>query len=176
MRSGWHLADCCRDRNQAVVARRYVEDLAFVMDGTPQVHPLAGDGNDHLIQVPPPRPLAQYLRAGWIPTFGSSMECAPKVRFATDSALEGTGFELLVRGRVKLVVGRRRQRDRTARRSRCRCASVTFDQFVARTRAGGQGHRCARPSGRGPRRGRRFIARAIAPGIGIMKVPARVPL
>ena len=24
--------------------------------------------------------------------------------------------------------------------------------------------------------GRRFIARAIAPGIGIMKVPARVPL
>ena len=31
-------------------------------------------------------------------------------RFAHDSALEGTGFELLVRGRVKLVVGRRRQR------------------------------------------------------------------
>ena len=27
-----------------------------------------------------------------------------------DSPLEGTGFELLVRGRVKLVVGRRRQR------------------------------------------------------------------
>jgi hypothetical protein len=39
--------------------RRHVEDLAFVIDGTPQVHPLAGDGNDHLIQVPPPRPLAQ---------------------------------------------------------------------------------------------------------------------
>jgi len=58
----------------------------------------------------------------------------------------------------------------------CRCASVTFDQFVPRTRAGGQGHRCARPLGRGPRRGRRFIARAIAPGIGIMKVRARVPL
>jgi len=52
-----------------------------------------------------------------------------------DSLLEGTGFELLVRGRVTLVVGRRRQRNRTARRSRCRCASVTFDQFVPRTRA-----------------------------------------
>ena len=25
MRLGWHLADCCRDRNQVVVARRYVE-------------------------------------------------------------------------------------------------------------------------------------------------------
>ena len=28
-----------------------------------------------------------------------------------DSPAEGTGFELLVRGRVKLVVGRRRQRN-----------------------------------------------------------------
>jgi hypothetical protein len=26
--------------------RRYVEDLAFVIDGTRQIHPLAGDGND----------------------------------------------------------------------------------------------------------------------------------
>jgi hypothetical protein len=59
MRFGWHLADCCRDRNQAVVVRRYVEDLAFVIDGTRQLHPLAGDGNDHLIQVPPPRSLVQ---------------------------------------------------------------------------------------------------------------------
>src|SRR5262245_52361816 len=55
MRLGWQLADCCPDRNQAVVVRRYVEDLAFVIDGTRQIHPLAGDGNDHLIQVPPPR-------------------------------------------------------------------------------------------------------------------------
>ena len=73
-----------------------------------------------------------------------------------DSSLEGTGFELLVRRRVKLVDGRRRQRNRTARRSRCRSPSVTFDQLVACTRAGGQGHRCARPLGRGPHRGRRF--------------------
>ena len=50
--------------------------------------------------------------------------------------MEGTGFELLVRGRLKLVVGRRRQRNRTARRRRCRCASVTFDRLVPRTRAG----------------------------------------
>ena len=29
--------------------RRYVEDLAFVIDGTRQIHPLAGDGNDDFI-------------------------------------------------------------------------------------------------------------------------------
>jgi len=34
----------------------------------------------------------------------------PGCRFAADSPLEGTGFELLVRGRAKLVVGRRRRR------------------------------------------------------------------
>jgi hypothetical protein len=28
--------------------RRFVEDLAFVIDGTPQVHALAGDGNRYL--------------------------------------------------------------------------------------------------------------------------------
>src|SRR5215813_14962952 len=33
---------------------------------------------------------------------------------------------------------------------------MTFDQLVVRTRAGGQGHRCARPLGRGPHRERRF--------------------
>src|SRR5215469_8286396 len=33
---------------------------------------------------------------------------------------------------------------------------MTFDQLVARTRAGGQGHRCARPLGRGPHRERRL--------------------
>jgi len=32
--------------------RRYVEDLAFVIDGTLQVHALAGDGNDHLASSP----------------------------------------------------------------------------------------------------------------------------
>jgi hypothetical protein len=39
--------------------RRYVKDFAFVIDGTPKVHPFAGDGNDYLIQVSGPRPLAQ---------------------------------------------------------------------------------------------------------------------
>jgi len=29
-----------------------------VIDGTRQIHPLAGDWNDHLIRVPPPRSLA----------------------------------------------------------------------------------------------------------------------
>jgi hypothetical protein len=48
---------------------QYVEDLAFVIDGTPQIHPLAGDANDHLIQVPPPAragpPLPQPSRDHW---------------------------------------------------------------------------------------------------------------
>ena len=57
-------------------------------------------------------------------------------RFVADSALEGTGYDLLVRGRVKLVVGRRRQPNRTARRRRCRCASVTFDHSYDQYRIG----------------------------------------
>src|SRR5262245_22872776 len=36
----------CWDRNRAVVVRRYVKDLAVVIDGTRQIHPLAGGGND----------------------------------------------------------------------------------------------------------------------------------
>src|SRR5271156_5268378 len=97
MRPGWHLADCCPDRNQAVVVRRYVEDLAFVIDGTRQIHPLAGDGNDHLIRCHRRVLWRSSFERGWIPTFGSPMECAPKVRFAIDSALERDGFELPVR-------------------------------------------------------------------------------
>ena len=30
----------------------HVEDLALVVDGAPQVHPLAGDPNDHLVELP----------------------------------------------------------------------------------------------------------------------------
>ena len=30
----------------------HVEDLALVVDGAPQVHPLPGDPDDHLIEVP----------------------------------------------------------------------------------------------------------------------------
>jgi len=93
-----------------------------------------------------------------------------------DSPLEGTGFELLVRGRVKLGIGRQRQRNRTARRSRCRCASVTFDRLVPRTK-GREGKdivvldRWAEDRTEGA-----VSSLAIAPGIGIMKVPARIPL
>src|SRR6516164_6991226 len=68
---------------------------------------------------------------------GSGLWTRRENRFATDSPLEGTGFELLVRGRVKLVVGADGSENRTARRRRCRWASVTFDQLVPRTRAGG---------------------------------------
>ena len=41
-------------RNAARLSRRdqHVENLAFVVDGTPEVHPLAGDPNNHLVQVP----------------------------------------------------------------------------------------------------------------------------
>ena len=92
MRLGWHLADCCRGRTPAVVMRRYVEDLAFVIDGTPQIHPLAGDGNDDLIQVPPPRSPGTVASS----RLGFFDGMRPKVRFATDSALEGRGFELSV--------------------------------------------------------------------------------
>jgi 3-hydroxyacyl-CoA dehydrogenase len=38
-------------RRPAVAATldQHVKDLAFVVDGTPQVHPLAGDPNNHLV-------------------------------------------------------------------------------------------------------------------------------
>ena len=41
-------------RRPAVAATldQHVEDLALVVDGSPQVHPLAGDPNDHLVQMP----------------------------------------------------------------------------------------------------------------------------
>src|ERR1700720_2037120 len=41
-------------RRPAVAATldQHVKDLAFVVDGTPEVHPLAGDPDNHLVQVP----------------------------------------------------------------------------------------------------------------------------
>jgi hypothetical protein len=46
----------------AAALDQHVEDLAFVVDGTPEVHPLAGDPNDHLVQVP------AIARAGTVPS------------------------------------------------------------------------------------------------------------
>lgn len=46
----------------ATLLDRHVEDLAFVVDGAPEKHPLAADLHDHLIEAPmtggpwPPRP------------------------------------------------------------------------------------------------------------------------
>jgi len=42
------------ERRPAVAAalHQHVEDLAFVVDGTPEIHPLAGDPNHHFVQVP----------------------------------------------------------------------------------------------------------------------------
>ena len=50
-------------RRPAVAAAldQHVEDLAFVVDGTPEVHPLAGDPDNHLVQVP------SIARAGTAP-------------------------------------------------------------------------------------------------------------
>lgn len=39
----------------AVLLNEHVEHLALVIDGTPQVYPLATDPNDHLVPVPPNR-------------------------------------------------------------------------------------------------------------------------
>ena len=63
-----------------------------MIGGTPQIHPLAGDGNDDLIQVPPPRSPGTVASS----RLGFFDGMRPKVRFATDSALEGRGFELSV--------------------------------------------------------------------------------
>ena len=51
-------------RRPAVAATldQHVEDLALVIDGTPEVHPLAGDPNNHLVQVP------SIARAGTAPS------------------------------------------------------------------------------------------------------------
>src|SRR3954467_14501559 len=57
-----HEAEC-----RALVAaalHQHIENFALVIDGAPQVHPLAGDANHHLIEVPstarawagPPKP------------------------------------------------------------------------------------------------------------------------
>ena len=36
----------------ASTLNQHVEDLALVVDGTPQIHPLAGDSHHHLVEVP----------------------------------------------------------------------------------------------------------------------------
>jgi len=42
-------------RSPAVAANldQHVEDFAFVVSGTAEVHPFAGDPNNHLVKVPP---------------------------------------------------------------------------------------------------------------------------
>src|SRR5215813_531578 len=50
-------------RRPAVAATldQHVKDLAFVVDGTPEIHPLARDTNNHLVQMP------SITRAGTAP-------------------------------------------------------------------------------------------------------------
>jgi len=37
----------------APALNQHVENLALVIDGAPQVHPLSGDPDHHLVEVPP---------------------------------------------------------------------------------------------------------------------------
>jgi hypothetical protein len=41
-----------RRASVASALNQHVEDLALVIDGTPQIHPLAGDPHHDLIEVP----------------------------------------------------------------------------------------------------------------------------
>src|SRR5438270_10706116 len=36
---------------ESAAADQHIKDLALVIDGTPEVYPLAGDPNNHLVQV-----------------------------------------------------------------------------------------------------------------------------
>ena len=36
----------------SLALNQYVEDFAFVIDGPPEIHPLTGDPNDHLVEMP----------------------------------------------------------------------------------------------------------------------------
>src|SRR6267154_54128 len=45
-----HQPECCP--LVAAALNQHVENLALVIDGAPQVHPLARDANDHLVEVP----------------------------------------------------------------------------------------------------------------------------
>src|SRR5436190_12915336 len=42
----------CRARVAAALSQ-HIENLALVIDGAPQVHPLRADANHHLIEMPP---------------------------------------------------------------------------------------------------------------------------
>src|SRR3954470_3893400 len=46
-----HEPECCA--LVAAALHQHIENFALVIDGAPQVHPLAGDANHHLIEVPP---------------------------------------------------------------------------------------------------------------------------
>ena len=39
-------------RSIPAALHQHVENVAFVIDNTPEIHPLAGDPNNHLIQMP----------------------------------------------------------------------------------------------------------------------------
>ena len=96
----------------------------------------------------------------------------PRNRWFVDSPLEGTGFELLVRGRVRLVVGRRQQRNRTGS---TKPLSMRIGELrSARTPHQGQEGKDIVVLDRWAED--RTEGAVSSPGIGIMKVPAQVPL
>ena len=46
-------------------ANQHVEDLALVVDGTPEIHPLVGDLDHHLVQLQCHRSLGRAARVAW---------------------------------------------------------------------------------------------------------------
>jgi len=46
----WYRGTKARNSEASRASR--VEDLAFVVDGTPETHPLAADPSNHFVQVP----------------------------------------------------------------------------------------------------------------------------
>ena len=93
------------------VLRDYVKERGMAMSGPDKDLRISFAAYiDHMIRDAKRRD--RSLRSGHPRGWRASPACPPlRDREFADSLLEGTGFELLVRGRVKLVVERRRQRN-----------------------------------------------------------------
>ena len=56
------IAAALANGEAASTLNQHVEDLALVVDGAPQIHPLASDPNHHFVEMPP------IARPGSVPT------------------------------------------------------------------------------------------------------------
>jgi hypothetical protein len=60
----------------APTLNQHIEDLTLMIDGTPEVHPLAGDPDHHLVQMPSvarPRATSSQRRAITGPNFSTQL-------------------------------------------------------------------------------------------------------